>query len=133
MKKISLNLRGELQLDEENNVIGFTFQMPKAIEQNKVKKEKKVARSAATWEAYAAAYQRVYGILPLRDKQMNMTLSRFVDSLGEQEAPLFCKWYLSKNDNDVVARRHSIDYLWYNRERYFADFRGARKNLGNEL
>lgn len=133
MKKIAITLRGELMLDDENNVVGFNFISPNATAKQKVKKEKKTARSAATWEAYADAYKRVYGILPLRDRQMNMTLLKFVESLGESDAPEFCKWYLSKNDFDVVQRRHSVDWLWYNRERYFADFRGAKKNLGNEL
>lgn len=68
-------------------------------------------KTAQTWDAYSQAYTHRYGASPVRNAKVNGVLSRFVDRLGSEEAPLVAAFYLTHNKPFYVSSRHSTDLL----------------------
>lgn len=68
-------------------------------------------KTAQTWEAYATAYTERYGAAPVRNAKVNGILSRFVERLGEGEAPQVAAFYLTHNRPFYVSARHATDLL----------------------
>ncbi len=69
------------------------------------------SKTAQTWEAYATAYRERYGAAPVRNAKVNGILSRFVERLGEEEAPQVAAFYLTHNRPFYVSARHATDLL----------------------
>jgi|CXWL01.1.fsa_nt_gi uncharacterized protein YdaU (DUF1376 family) len=90
-------------------------------EEKKDKKEKScgqvktlpapAAKSSATWEAYAGAYRRRYGVEPVRNSKTNAQLCQLVDRLGAEEAPQVAAFFLTHNKPLYVAARHPTNLL----------------------
>ncbi|MGL4296232.1 MAG: hypothetical protein ACRCTG_10990 [Aestuariivirga sp.] len=70
-----------------------------------------VPKSAATWEAYAGAYRRRYGVEPVRNSKTNAQLCQLVDRLGAQEAPEVAAFYVTHNKPLYVSARHPANLL----------------------
>jgi len=68
-------------------------------------------KTAQAWDAYSQAYTHRYGAAPVRNAKVNGVLSRFVDRLGSEEAPLVAAFYLTHNKPLYVSSRHSTDLL----------------------
>lgn len=68
-------------------------------------------RSAATWEAYRAAYQARYKVDPVRNKLVNTLLCQVVEKLGAEEAPLVAAFYVMHNKPLYVSNRHPANLL----------------------
>lgn len=69
------------------------------------------SKTTHTWEAYATAYRERYGAAPVRNAKVNGILSRFVERLGEEEAPQVATFYLTHNRPFYVSARHATDLL----------------------
>lgn len=54
--------------------------------------------TAATWEAYAEAYERRYGARPTRNASINGRLGNFVQRVPGAEAPAIAAHYVASND-----------------------------------
>lgn len=89
-------------------------------EEKKEKKEKSggqvktlpaVPKSAATWESYAGAYRRRYGVEPVRNSKTNAHLCQLVDRLGAEEAPPVAAFFLAHNKPLYVSARHPTNLL----------------------
>lgn len=70
-----------------------------------------LAKSAATWEAYAGAYRRRYGVEPVRNSKTNAQLCQLVDRLGAEEAPSVAEFFLAHNKPLYVSARHPTNLL----------------------
>lgn len=68
-------------------------------------------KSAATWEAYAGAYRRRYGVEPVRNSKTNAQLCQLVDRLGADEAPPVAEFFLAHNKPLYVSARHPTNLL----------------------
>lgn len=77
----------------------------------KVEKVPWTSKTAQTWDAYTNAYKDRYGAEPVRNAKVNGILSRFVERLGEEEAPLVAAFYLTHNRPIYVSARHATDLL----------------------
>ena len=66
-------------------------------------------KTAQTWDAYSQAYAHRYGEGPVRNAKG--VLSRLVDRLGSEEAPLVAAFYLTHNNPWYVKQRHPTDSL----------------------
>ena len=69
------------------------------------------AKGAAVWEAYAAAYEIRYGVVPVRNAKTNALLCQLVDRLGAEEAPQVARFYLAHNKPFYVSARHPANLL----------------------
>jgi len=70
-----------------------------------------LVKSASTWEAYAGAYRRRYGVEPVRNSKTNAQLCQLVDRLGADEAPSVAEFFLAHNKPLYVAARHPPNLL----------------------
>lgn len=77
----------------------------------KLKAEKPLVPTTEIWRAYATAYQRRYGALPVRNAKVNGQLSQLLQRLGKDEAPGVAAWYVDSNKRYYVQKMHPVDCL----------------------
>lgn len=106
-----------------------------AVTPRKKAKEKKVAKSRPTWEAYSRAYENRYGVPPVRNAKANSLCCGLVDDLGAEEAPLVASYYLSTNAQPYVGSTHCLDLLKRDcqkfRTEYLTGHRNSRKQAND--
>ncbi len=93
----------------------------------KPKIKKPVPVSGATWIAYSDAYERRYGIKPVRNANVSGKLVQFVARIGEQESPLVAEFYLTHNDPWYVKSMHPVGLLLQNCEKLRTEWATGRK------
>lgn len=64
-----------------------------------------------TWEAYSGAYERKYGVAPIRNAKVNGQISQLVARLGKDSAPKVAAWFLEHRGAWYVRDRHTIGLL----------------------
>lgn len=67
--------------------------------------------SAATWNAYADAYRKRYGVEPVCNAKVRGQLAHFVTRVPADEAPLIAAWFVGHNSAFYVRKGHAIDSL----------------------
>lgn len=72
---------------------------------------KKPAPTAATWTAYSEAYQRRYGVAPIRNAMVNGQLSQFVKRVGSDEAPEVARFYVGLSSAWYVQKGHPVGQM----------------------
>lgn len=77
----------------------------------KVETEKTPAPTAFVWQAYAEAYERRYGALPVRNAKVNGLLAQFVQRIPHEEAPGVARHYLASNKGWYVSKGHCVDCM----------------------
>lgn len=78
--------------------------------------------SAATWAAYAAAYERAYGTPPVRNARVNGQVAQLVARLGAEEAPKVAAWFVGHRNRWYVQAGHSIGALLHDAEKLHTEF-----------
>lgn len=68
-------------------------------------------KTTATWNAYAAAYERRYKTKPVRSAKASGQLAKFVDVIGSQEAPQVAAFYVRSSERFYEQAYHSVDLL----------------------
>lgn len=64
-----------------------------------------------TWNAYASAYRRRYGILPESNAKVRGQVAQFVKLVGAEKAPLLAAYFPTHNGRWFVQRRHEFGLL----------------------
>ena len=64
-----------------------------------------------TWNAYAAAYRRRYGILPESNRKTRGQVAQFVKLVGAEKAPLLAAYFPTHNGRWFVQCRHEFGLL----------------------
>lgn len=77
----------------------------------KTKSKESAAFTSETWEAYRVAYASRYGVDPVRNRQVNSMLYRFVEKLGEPESPKVAAFYVTHNAQWYVSKMHPVNLL----------------------
>lgn len=67
------------------------------------------SKTAEIWEGYRTAYQRRYGVAPLRNAKVNGQLAQLVDRLGADEAPAIVEFYVRSDHAFYVNAGHVLD------------------------
>jgi len=67
------------------------------------------SKTAEIWEGYRSAYQRRYGVEPLRNAKVNGQLSQLVDRLGAEDAPAIVEFYVRSDHAFYVNAGHVLD------------------------
>jgi hypothetical protein len=75
-----------------------------------------VTPSAATWAAYAEAYQQRYGVEPTRNATVNGQLAQFVARVPSEEAPQIAAFYVRHNKRFYISSRHAVGGLLHDAE-----------------
>jgi hypothetical protein len=82
------------------------------------KKAKEPAPTSAPWDAYKAAYLKLYGIEPLRSAKVNAALSTIVKTVGAEKAPQLVAHYLTLDgfykqcQHDIGVLLKDIQKVW---------------------
>lgn len=84
---------------------------PPAAPKKRSAKPKEPAPSAATWEAYASAYEVRYGEPPVRNATVNGQVAQFIGRVGAQEAPSVARFYVNHQRQDYVRSMHPVGLL----------------------
>jgi uncharacterized protein YdaU (DUF1376 family) len=79
-----------------------------AAAERRAARELKAARNRLTREAFVGAYRRRWGVDPTWDAQANSMLSRFVDKVGIEDAPLVAAFYVEHPRQDYVRSKHDV-------------------------
>ena len=64
-----------------------------------------------TWNAYASAYRRRYGILPESNAKVRGQVAQFVKLVGAEKAPLLAAYFPTHNGRWCVQCRHEFGLL----------------------
>lgn len=89
-------------------------------------------RTVETWNAYSDAYQRRYGVQPVRNAKVNGQLAVFVTRLGAEDAPLVARFYLTHNGAFYVRSKHSTNLLLQDAEGLRTEWATGRKVTDTE-
>lgn len=82
----------------------------------------KVLPSTETWKAYRAAYLERYRVEPLRDAKTNAQLKRFVERVGQENAPAIASFFVKHNLARYQQNAHSVDDLLYHASKLHTEF-----------
>ena len=63
------------------------------------------------WQAYSSAYQKRYGVAPVRNKKVNAQLAQLVQRVGTEEATKVADHYVRSQRRLYVSARHCVDLL----------------------
>lgn len=85
------------------------------------------APTSATWDAYALAYQRRYGVEPLRNGKVNGQLAQFLGRVPVDEAPLIAAFYVGHKNRFYVEKGHAVDYLLRDAEKLRTEWATGRQ------
>lgn len=65
----------------------------------------------ATWDSYAAAYRKKYGVAPIRNAPVNSQIKAMVQRIGREESPFVAAFYLTHSDGYYVRKAHDTGTL----------------------
>lgn len=88
-------------------------------------------RTIEVWNAYSQAYEKRYGVPPVRNRKVNGQLAQVVERLG-QEAPAVATFYLGHNKGLYVSSRHCVDLLLRDAEGLRTEWATGRKVTDTE-
>jgi hypothetical protein len=90
--------------------------------------------TAATWEAYAVAYERRYGAPPPRNASINGRLANFVRRVPVAAAPAIAAHYVASNDPGYSRNGHPVSLLLRDAEKLHTEWvTGQRIGAGPML
>ena len=98
-----------------------------APKQRKAAPPKPETLTGATWAAYADAYERRYGVEPLRNAKVNGQLAQFLGRIPHDEAPGVAEFYVGHQQAFYVAKGHAVDYLLRDAEKLRTEWMTRRQ------
>jgi phage replication O-like protein O len=64
-----------------------------------------------TWNAYKTAYEKRYGIGPIRNARVSSQIKQFVGRIGYEESPHVAAFFVSHNDSFYARKAHSVGVM----------------------
>lgn len=92
----------------------------------RAKSAAKEGKTVATWQAYSAAFENRHGAPPLRNAKVNGQLAKFVDAVGQDEAPKIAEFYVRSDEPYYVRCLHSVDLMLRDAPKLHALWRSGR-------
>jgi len=83
----------------------------KKTRRSKAVKAARVAKGAATWDAYSTAYAKRYGSIPERNAKVNSLCVNLVNLLGADKAPPVAAHYLTVRTQPYLGAGHCLELL----------------------
>lgn len=91
------------------------------------KPPRKRGLSKPTWVAYSEAYELRYGVPPVRNTSVNAKLCKFVERVGEEEAPLVAAFFVTHGDSYYTRQGHSVGALLRDAEKLRTEWATGNK------
>lgn len=88
----------------------------------KAKPEKPEAHTTPTWNAYSNAYEKRYGVEPLRNAKVNGILAKFLALVPDDDGPEVAAFYVRHGQNLYVNSKHPVELLVRDAERLYTDW-----------
>ena len=85
------------------------------------------ALTAEAWEAYAGAYKRRYGALPVRNAKVNSQLALLAKRLPRAELAAVAAYYVAHSGQRYVRAGHPIGLLLYDAEKLRTEWATGRR------
>lgn len=63
------------------------------------------------WEAYAPAYERRYGVTPVRNLDTNRWAKQLAEKVPITDAPALAAWFVTHPNGFYIQRGHSLEML----------------------
>jgi len=104
-----------------DGVAGTTPTAPKT-RKKRAEKPKEDGPTTATWNSYSAAYERKYGVLPLRNSSVSGQLAQFITRVPLEEAPLIAAFFLTHKGGLYVSAKHPVNLLLRDAEKLRTDW-----------
>lgn len=111
--EVEVEREGEKEAEKETEVAAGSKNRPAP----RRKSSQGPAPSTLVWEAYAAAYERRYGVAPTRNQKVNGQLANFIRRVPADEAPLIAAYYVTLNERFYVTKMHPIGMLLQDAEK----------------
>lgn len=70
-----------------------------------------LAAFRATWSSYSAAMMKRYGVPAQVSREGNAMIKRFIDYIGQEEAPEVIRFYVEMNEKFYIDACHPINLL----------------------
>jgi hypothetical protein len=83
--------------------------------------------TAATWSAYAEAYELRHGVAPVRNAKVNGMLAQLLTRLPADEAPAVAAFYVGHKGRFYVEKGHAVDYLLRDAEKLRTEWATGRQ------
>ena len=87
---------------------------------------KPAAPRSAVWDSYADAYERRYGVPPVRNASVNAHLAQVVGKLGGDEAPAVAAHFVGSQNGLYVAAMHPTNLLLRDAEKLRTEWATGR-------
>lgn len=85
------------------------------------------APTAGVWAAYSDAYERRYGVEPVRNGKVNGQMASLVGRLGGEEAAAVAAFYVGHSRRFYVENGHSVDLLLRDAEKLRTEWATGRQ------
>lgn len=99
---------------------------PSGRSARKPRADKPAAPSSAVWDSYADAYERRYGVPPVRNASVNAHLAQVVGKLGGDEAPAVAAHFVGSQNGLYVAAMHPTNLLLRDAEKLRTEWATGR-------
>lgn len=94
--------------------------------------ERQEAPTAAVWNAYAGAYERRYGVAPIRNAKVNGQMAQFLGRIPADEAPAVAAFYVTHQGRFYVEKLHAVDYLLRDAEKLRTEWATRKQVTGTQ-
>jgi uncharacterized protein YdaU (DUF1376 family) len=98
----------------------------------RVLSEEQKAHARAVWQAYLDAYQRRYGVPPVRNAKTNAAVVELCRRLPADEAPLVAAFFVASNSKFYVTKGHSLGLLLADAEKLRTEWATGRAMTDTE-
>ena len=75
------------------------------------KQNQDMSPSHETWQAYSDAYEKRYGVTPVRNATINAQMISFIKRIGFDESPHVASFYVHHNNQFYVQKMHTVGLL----------------------
>lgn len=115
--------------DPETTATSASSEIPAPKKTGKLSTDSSTAPTNGTFIAYAAAYKLRYGTFPVRNAKVNGMLSKFLQRVATDEAPMIAAYYVASESPLYVRAKHCVDLLLRDAEGVRMEWVTGRKDV----
>jgi phage replication O-like protein O len=79
-----------------------------------------------TWKAYSAAFNKRYGVTPVRNPKVSSQIKQFVGRIGFEESPKVAEFYVGLNEQFYIKKAHGVGQLLADAEKLRTEWATGR-------
>lgn len=90
--------------------------------------KRQTGKSNAAWVAYSDAMKQIHGVEPERNVKVNSLLCKIVDRVGDANAELLVRHYVSHPNKFYASRGHQLDFALRDAEALMLEIKKGKTN-----